>query len=711
MMHTHTIENSRLRIAVDSGTGALVSLVNKITGDEYLKHPSRQPLFKLVTMAWQADEGGSGERVERLPESEPRVHVARDPVTGLQRLQIRTEELTPLAAGPDGGSMRVEAVVTIELEPDACEAVWSLELVNRDAGHRIVEVLFPYMRGLGLGERWDDDTLIYPHHAGEKTDNPVAQYASDKYRGFWRAETVLEPDGIYSREINYCGLASMTWMYLYDRDNGLYLGSHDERFPLTGLRVETGGPEQPWMGFGFRKYSVIGEGQSWSSGPSVIALTESDWRWGSKRYRGWIDRHIEMPVNPSFLGKEYVLNQCYNFKRGDHIANRFADIPSMFRAGLEQYGMKHMFIASWNRKGFDRDYPEYQPDMELGTPWELYEGVQAVNEGGGFVTFYINARIFDKDHDFFPTLGHKWAIKDHAQAFMNETYGPVEFTVSCPSHDEWQQYLLDMSRWMVRSYGATGIYLDQLGSADPYPCYDAGHSHRDIGEFNTGYLRVLRELLPEIRRMNPDSFLMIENCGDIYGSYVWGNLTWNGENYDEFYNLYKYTFPEYVQVNMVNPRRGLEGDALEWKLRWDIARAMLIGSVFWIGMYRFEGPENEAMQRFLLQAVELRAALQPYIESGVYVDNDDVRAVSEGINVARWKLADGGNLYIISNLDSIEGAVFEVARQGTASAETTVVGAELGGAAQAAPAPFTVQAEWLQLPVPAAAISYRVVRP
>ena len=47
---------------------------------------------------------------------------------------------------------------------------------------------------------------------------------------------------------------------------------------------------------------------------------------------------------------------------------------------------------------------------------------------------------------------------------------------------------------------------------------------------------------------------MTENCGDIYGSYTWGNLTWNGAEYDEYYNVFKYTFPEFVQVNMVNPR-------------------------------------------------------------------------------------------------------------------------------------------------------------
>lgn len=57
-------------------------------------------------------------------------------------------------------------------------------------------------------------------------------------KDFWRASSVAFGD-IYRREINYCGLASMSWMYYYDAENGLYIGSHDARFPVTGVIAET----------------------------------------------------------------------------------------------------------------------------------------------------------------------------------------------------------------------------------------------------------------------------------------------------------------------------------------------------------------------------------------------------------------------------------------------------------------------------------------
>lgn len=647
----HTLENDFIAVTFDESSLGIASLLNKQTGHDYVKHGAVRPLFALWTTRSGARERPKGPLVETKFISCRKTFEA-----GGQTMELAFEA-TPDIDGDHAGT--IAAIARISLASDSCESRWSLELRNSGTDDVVAEALFPYIGGLQLGASREENQLVYPHHAGERIMDPALHYASDKYMNFWRAQT-FRADDCYYREINYCGLASMTWMYLNDKDQGLYFSSHDERFPLTGLRVETGGIADPWIGFSFRKYPGIGKGETWHSGECCLALTNRDWHWGAKRYRQWIDRFIAMPEHPSYLQDEYVLNQCYNFKRQDEIQNRFADIPAMYDQGEAAFGMRHMFMASWNRKGFDRDYPEFQPDMELGTPWELYEGCSYIKERGGFATFYINVRIFDVDSDFYPSLGRRWAIKDPEGGLMHEEYGPNRFVVLCPSHQEWENYLLDMARWMARSYGAAGVYLDQLGSADPYPCYDPAHSHERPDEINKGYLRLLRKLLPEMRKMNPDSFLMIENCGDIYGSHVWGNLTWNGEKYDEFFNLYKYTFPEYVQVNMVNPRRGLSGDEQFERLRLDTARALLIGAVFWIGMDKFSDAESQ-MYRFMERATELRGKLQPYVRRGTYVDNDGIAYIraSADVQVSHWRLDDGGHLYVIDNLLGAHG-YFEI---------------------------------------------------
>ena len=79
-----------------------------------------------------------------------------------------------------------------------------------------------------------------------------------------------------------------------------------------------------------------------------------------------------------------------------------------------------------------------------------------------------------------------------------------------------------------------------LGAATLLPSGPAlaGRGRVRMGMIGTGARGqvLLRELLRRLRKHNPNAYIMTENCGDIYGSYTWGNLTWNGAEYDEYYN-------------------------------------------------------------------------------------------------------------------------------------------------------------------------------
>jgi len=651
------LENELFRLAFDEARLGIVSLCNKVSGDEHIKKGVTTPLCLLACL-----HEGEGVRRQFVPHGLRRAQVR--PAAGGQALDLAFEDVS------DGEhTLPIAILATIELQAGQAEAEWRIEVHNRAAGWQVVEVLYPYLRGLYLGHDWQDDILIYPHHAGEKTVAPIREYTSERYLNFGRAQTHRDGD-LFWREINYCGLASMMWLYYYARENGLSLASHDDDFLLTGLRVETAGPADPWIGFGLRKYHRIEPGQSWASKPAVVALSQHDWHWGARRYRAWFRQHVAPAANPSPLDDEFSLNQCYQFKRdGGTIYNRFAQIPALFEAGRREFQARHIFIASWNRSGFDWDYPEYHPDMELGSPVDLASACREVHSHGGLVTFYINARIFDTESDYFPTLGRRWAIKGQDGSLRVEQYGPRKFSVCCPAHGEWQKWVGDVATWMVEAYGATGIYLDQLGSAEPFPCYDPAHGHNDIGEFNRGYVSLLRSLRAQLQALNPNSFLMIENCGDIYSAWVWGNLTWNGEPYDEFFNLYKYTFPEYVQVNMVNPRPELAGEEKLERFHRHMERAMLLGSVLWLGLDKF-ADGDETTHDYMARAVAMRAELQPLLREATYLDDDGVCGVSDGIEVSHWTLPGDRHLYIIANHACKRGASIDVAAEGTPRVET-----------------------------------------
>lgn len=595
------IHSATQTISVKKRGAVLCSL--KLFGEEIIAETTDAPLFEVVALdtahnrhVFRPDEGTSA------PDGSIIYEV--------------------LHCGDTQAQFRVQ--MTPQKEPDGSVSI-GFSLSNRDTIYTPVSMLCMNVHGIKLGEDAASNVLLYPHHAGEKIVNPAQTIRSERYFSFWRAGTVME-DGLYVRENNYCGLMSMSWMYLQNEQLGLYMASHDARFPVTGLRMLSGGKD--WMGFAFRIHRLVQKGKTEAFGPFVFAAEKADWHAGAKRYRRWIGTYLAEHRVPDFLREESGLHQCYAFKRMDGVHNRFADIPELFDRGMEA-GLRHMFIASWNRTGFDSCYPEYYPDMDLGTALDFRRGLRYVKEHGGFTTLYVNARIFDQKSDYHGTLGEAMAITDPHQVPLTENYTPNTFTLNCPSDETWQHHLVDICDFSHEAYGAQGIYLDQLASAEPFPCYHEGHTHADVGEFNQGYLRILDVLRERLWARNPDNYLMTENCGDIYSPYVWANLTWNGAPYDEFYNMFRYTFPEFDQVNMVNPR-SWEPDAAKREALFysDIERCVLMGNILWIGLCsRFDEPSMEKERAYVLNALELRKAIAPWLARGTYVDDAYVQRV------------------------------------------------------------------------------------
>lgn len=297
--------------------------------------------------------------------------------------------------------------------------------------------------------------------------------------------------------------------------------------------------------------------------------------------------------------------------------------------------------------------------MELGSAMEFRRGLEYVRNHGGMSTLYINARIFDLKSDFHKLVGEKMAMRNEKGEMYRETYGPEHFTVNCPSDALWREYLLDTAEFCVKAYGCDGIYLDQLASAEPFPCYCSEHTHDNIGEFNNGYVYVLKNLLERLRAYNPNAYIMTENCGDIYGSYTWGNLTWNGAEYDEHYNVFKYTFPEFTQVNMVNPRSWAEEkDRPEW-FRKDLHRAITLGSILWLGITSRLRPEDSAYHDYGMMATAFRGNLQPLLKHAQYLDDLWLENVPNQCFASCWALENGEKLVILAN-DSTQDVSFRM---------------------------------------------------
>lgn len=617
-------------IEINEQNAFVSSLV--LQGKDLLSVPKERPLFSLIAL----DKAKT--RVTLIPKNGK----AQGDLWVYEQMFCETEVVA------------IRATLKVQEKNDAM--AFSVRIENNSDDYCVIETLFE-LSGLTFGQ--DEKTaLFYPHHAGEKILNPTMKLRSEKYQNFWRAGT-KKINGEWVRECNYCGLCSMSYMFLQNEGAGLYIGSHDPRFPVTGLIVKTGGENTEYLSLGFRVYKRILQFETWESGEFTINVSNNMWHEGAKRYRSWISPYLSQHQDPVFLRNQAALNQCYNFKRVDDIQNRFSNIPAMWEAG-NKLGINHMFIASWNRTGFDSFYPEYYPDMELGTALDFKRGIEYINLRGGFATLYVNARLSDMSSDFHKRFLSKMQIENEHGKALTETYGPHTFTLNCPSDEQWQHMLVDICDFAVQSYGAKGIYLDQLASAEPFACYNNGHTHQDIGEFNLGYLKILSELLDRLRARDKDAYLMTENCGDIYSPHVWGNLTWNGTDYDEFYNLYRYTFPEFVQVNMCNDRSWIENveekDTLFYS---DIERCVLMGNILWIGITSryHEKPESKQHFDYVMLAAAFRKTIAEQVNSGVFLDDEFVDKIDEPLKASCFSISDTEALLLVGDCHKVGGKV------------------------------------------------------
>lgn len=661
------LSNRLLSLVFDDRSGELTSLRNSASGDEYLKRRPPGLGYQLAVTARAAD----GSFVTLLPPPPARVDATAvdDPGANGGTVRVRYEHLL----GP-AGPVPVAAEVRVQVAPDSGETVWSLAIDN---GSDLIlhEVLFPHLAGIVLGETHADDTLTYPYHAGERTRNPAVEYAGPQFFGDARNGVALqrvptsaghEGQTVYARECPYLGSASMAWMDLCDPQQGLYLASYDGTFLVTGLRVETGGPDSPWMGFSFRKHLAIRPGERWESRPYAVGVHGGDWHWGADRYREWAGRVFRPPATPRWLRDDPFVNPHYDFKsQTGRVTHRFRDIPAVHDTA-RAHGLNHLLFAGWSRLGFDGAYAEYFPDLDLGTQVELERACREVVGRGGKITFYINCRIFNVESDYRASVVEPAACRDSEGRLYLETYGTQTFAVMCPATASWRRISADFACWMVDVYHATGVYLDQVGSAPAVPCFATDHGHDHPGAFNQGYLTFLEDVRARVRASDPEAVLLIENCGDAYGQHVDGLLTWmpdaDAGRRDHAWAVYKYAFPEHIQVNMVNPLepllqrraaargRGEPPDAAEETrlraaygglspedyARQELYRAVLIGSHFWIRA------ESAPLSEDLQAVVGFRRAINGAVTAGRFRDTVGLSFDATAVEATAFWDAPGG---------------------------------------------------------------------
>lgn len=539
------------------------------------------------------------------------------------------------------------------------------------------------------GEPAIREALVYPFFAGLRFDDPVhaltEPFPGPPGLGVVTARPVPATEGLWRLEQTYCGQLSMAWLDYFvqgplsgatvttpapgaggaatstlggslnaaARAAGLYLACHDPSGGLAALRVDVDRRWEPaTLTLGIVHPVHLGPGQSWSSPPAVFALHPGDWHWGARRYRAFARKRHRIlsgaanplageagssPLpsrRPAWLEHSDSLIAHYDFKWQDGtFTHTFRDLYPLYERAKSE-GLGHLFIAGWSSGGFDHLYPEYYPDLSLGTVMDFIDGVRRIRRSGGQVTFYINAALFGTDSHYHPTLGAAWSVRSENGEPVRLHFFQKDFTVNCRGADGYRRQMVDTVVWLAGEAGASGVYLDCYAAIGPYPCFASDHGHVHPFTWNADARALLARLDRELSHRRLDPFLMIEGCGDLYAPYLSAGLV-HGWYYAYSYpEMYRYTFPEFLAVDMVYPAHGQRfRPAGISTLAYDqLHRTLLLGHLFWF--YDQEDARfcnfrtDPEMWTYIRKLLAMRAMVRPFLQQGEFLDDEGLEVVA-----------------------------------------------------------------------------------
>lgn len=663
--------NQFLSMTFDGLSGELLELVNMKNSDNLLKNwnPLRNMPFSIKLKT----KNGSNVLVQPPNRKNVMKHNTLMPKISIQETNngIKRILIDYNSFWIEDHLSYISVIYSVTIKPDSCETIWNIEVKNNETNYLIEEVIFPILSGIYLGKSWEDDVLVFPFNAGEKINNPIEAYEKGSSTIGWKwqeykylysidgIETQKDLDGFFYRQCDYSGPLSMMWLDYFDSEGGLYLSCYDDKFMIGSLRAETLGKKRPGMGFSIIKYPQIKKGDTWKSPSYGLAIHDGDWHWASDSYRKWRNscKSVKLSI-PEWFKRSTALVAHYDFKyqNGD-IVHKFKDIPKIYKQAIKM-GVDHILISGWHKDGFDNGFPQYTPDPDLGTEEDLKQAVRFIRNLGGHVTFYINSQLCNIKYEDKKELIEECSVINKKGEIETTSYGDesITFSVMCSNADKWEEYLINVVDYLVNIIGADGIYFDQLGMAKPQFCYNEKHNHH-IADWNKGYRNLILDCLHTFQneKGNDPILFLYEGVTDIHGEYISAQLisTFFYYHCGAYPELYKYTFPEQILVDMVYPRKNLSMRPVHIAQvsREMINKAFILGSYFWI--YDLEEDntfKNDPEQyEYLKKVIDLKNVWLNLYGQGIFKDTVGIEVNDNGILAKLYYLNDSSNLITIAN--------------------------------------------------------------
>jgi len=132
----------------------------------------------------------------------------------------------------------------------------------------------------------------------------------------------------------------------------------------------------------------------------------------------------------------------------------------------------------WHNYPFDTRYPEYFPAKD-----GFVKMVKETKKLGGYVTPYINGRLWDPDTESYKAMnGTEASCRKADGTLYTEVYSSKAInTVTCPASPIWRDIQKNLIVRIQEELGTSGVYIDQVAAAASEPCWADNHGHAKGG--------------------------------------------------------------------------------------------------------------------------------------------------------------------------------------------------------------------------------------
>lgn len=308
------------------------------------------------------------------------------------------------------------------------------------------------------------------------------------------------------------------------------------RFPPSRSAGKTGG-DGPFVGVGhtrvFQPISAFGGEETYNSaerpreplplrklgdavdlGPVRTFAYAGTWKAGAswlREQRAW----FPMRVSPA---KWYQRTTFLAEEGAGSLARRngFDGLPEILEQ-KRKLGADLFFITGFSdpeilgASGQSRgDY--FLSSQSLGGPDALRRGIEATHRAGGHVAFYIEGLIVWKRSRIGRSDAQAWALMEPDGKYTEHYKG---FWHACPASREYQEWFANMCAEIVRATGVDGFFIDSELATYNHRCFNPSHHHPQPDVWTWGIRQLLKRTREAVDKVNPDTLLFAEGCGDI----------------------------------------------------------------------------------------------------------------------------------------------------------------------------------------------------